>query len=254
MFWPRIISILSALWFLFFLELAVRYPSRLLSWETAALAGPLFFLAALLFKVRKQNLSVHRLGAPLAFLLSGAFLLLIFVDRSFSRQILIAVVSLFVYLELFYLALFVFQAKGYPVGGLEQLNVEVLVLSFLLFSFSLFGWLTFLAKNFWPVLLAEAVLSFLIFLEIFFSRKIEGRMALLPALFLTVLATEFFWAVALWPVGFFAKGLIFFLASLYLFYLSASQLAGRLSRQKAVGYFLAASLLIVVTLAMARWI
>lgn len=250
----RIFAFLSALWFLSFLELANYYPQRLLIWELTALIWPLIFLSILLVKIKKQKLPIHSLGLPLIFLLMGVFLALLFIDRSILRQVFIIFVSLFLYWGLYYLALFAWRAKEYVVGNLEQINLGILGLATFLLAVSFFGWLTFLAQSVWPILLVAAILFFLIFLEIFFLRKIEGRQGYLYSLILTVLAVEFFWSISLWPIGFKSKGLIFSLILLFLSYLSQNRLLGVFNKRKAVGYLIMVAVLISAILGMTRWI
>lgn len=254
MIWPKLVCLFPALWFLLFLELANRDPGHLLLWDIVALVLPAVFLITLLIKIKKQKLPIRHLGLPLVFLLAGALLLLLFLGHPALRQLLIFLISLLLYLDLYYLFLFTRQAKNYAIGSLEQLNLGILGFSLFLWAASFFGWVTFLAKSFWPVLLAAGAVFFLMLGEFFSLRKIETRRSYAVGLVLTVLATEFFWAISLWPIGFLSKGAIFSLTLLCLFYLAQGLVLKIFNKRRAFIYLALTAFLGVLILGTARWI
>ncbi len=252
--WPRLISFFSSLWLIIFLELGNYQPGRLLLWGILAVAGPALTLGLWLRKIRKQKMPIYGLGLPPFYLLLGTFLLLIFLDRPLFRQFLIIFSGFLFYIDLFYLGLFAGQNRGYPVGGLEKINIALLGWTAFLLAASFFGWVTFVAQNLWPVLLAVSILFFPLFQEIFYLRKIEIKKSAVVCLILTLLAVEFFWALALWPIGFISKGLVWTILLLYFSYLCQAWLLNAFNRRRAWSYGLFAAFLEVAVLMTTRWI
>lgn len=254
MFWSRIFSGLAVIWFLVFWELANYYPAFLLVCGLLAWLLPAAVLVFWLYRVRQQKLPAHHLAAAFVFFAFSLSFFLSLVDRSAWRQLIIVFSGFILYFDLTSLPLFVKHHKNYAVGSLEQINLAMLVWSVWLFSCFFFGWVTFLAKVFWPILLAAAGFFFLAFWEIFFLRKIDWKKSYQYSLVLSVLAVEFFWAVSLLPVGFVIKGLVFSLLALYLAYLGQGWLLEIYSRRRAAAWGVVISMLIVIVLGMARWI
>lgn len=254
MIWLRLFSFLAIVWFLVFWEMANYYPTFLMIFGLSAWLLPAAVLIYWLIIIRRQKMPVHHLAFSFLFFVLGLSLFLPLVDRPALRQLIIIFSGLMLYFNLAALPLFARRSKNYAVGSLEQINLAMLVWSIWLFSGFLFGWTTFLAKIFWPILLAAAGFFFLAFWEIFFLRKIDWKKSHQYSLVLSILVLEFFWAISLLPVGFVTKGLIFSLLILYLAYLGQGWLLEIYSRRRAVVWGIATGALIVVVLGMARWI
>lgn len=254
MFWSRIFSFLAVVWFLVFAELANYYPAFLLVFGLLAWLLPIVVLAFWLYRVRQQKLPAHHLALAFIFFAIGLSFFLPLVDRPSMRQALIIFSGFLLYFDLSSLPLFVKHHKNYAVGSLEQINLAILAWSIFLFSCFFFGWATFLAKIFWPILLAVVGFFFLAFWEMFFLRKIDWKKSYQHSLILGLLAVEFFWAISLLPIGFVTKGLVFSLSVLYLVYLGQSWLLEIYNRRRAVTWGIVIGVLIVIVLGMAKWI
>ncbi|MEK7189726.1 MAG: hypothetical protein AAB666_01960 [Patescibacteria group bacterium] len=254
MLWSRAFSFLAVVWFLVFWELANYYPAFLLVFGLLAWLGPAAVLAFWLYRVKRQKLPMHHLALAFLFFAIGLSFFLPLVDRPSTRQALIVFSGFLLYFDLSSLPLFVNHHKNYAVGSLEQINLAMLAWSIFLFSCFFFGWATFLAKIFWPILLAVAGFFFLAFWEMFFLRKIDWKKSYQHSLILSILAVEFFWAVAIWPVGFVTKGLVFSLLVLFLAFLGQGWLLGTYTRRRFAGWGVAIGILIIIILGMARWI
>ncbi|MBI5022726.1 MAG: hypothetical protein HZC05_00980 [Candidatus Magasanikbacteria bacterium] len=254
MIWSRIFSFLAVVWFLIFWELANYYPAFLLVFGSLAWLLPTVVLAFWFYRVRQQKLPAHHLALAFVFFVVGLSFFLPLVDRPSMRQAIIIFSGFLLYFDLVTLPLFVNHHKNYAVGSLEQINLAMLVWSIFLFSSFFFGWATFLAKSFWPILLAAAGFFFLAFWEMFFLRKIDWKKSYQHSLILSILAMEFFWAIAIWPVGFVTKGLIFSFIVLYLVYLIHGLLSGTYNRRRFATWGAVTGFLIVIVLGMARWI
>lgn len=254
MIWPRIFSNLAIIWFLVFWELANYYPTFLLVFGLIAWLLPAMVLIFWLYRVRQQKLPTHHLAMSFIFFAFGLSFFLPLVDRPSLRQVVIIFSGFTLYFDLSSLPLFARHHPSYAVGSLEQINLAMLGWSIFLTSSFFFGWATFLAKIFWPILLAVAGAFFLIFWEIFFLRKMDWKKSYQHSLILGLLAVEFFWAVALWPIGFVTKGLIFSLLVLYLAYLGQGWLLEIYSRRRAAAWGIVTGLLIIIILGAARWI
>lgn len=254
MFWSRIFSFLAVVWFLVFWELANYYPAFLVVFGVVAWLLPAVVLVFWLYRVRRQKMPVHHLALAFIFFVMGLSFFLPLVDRPALRQVVIIFSGFILYFDLASLPLFARRHQNYAVGSLEQINLAMLGWSIFLFSSFFFGWATFLAKIFWPILLAVAGFFFLAFWEIFFLRKIDWKKSYQHSLILGLLAMEFFWAVAIWPVGFVTKGLVFSLLALYLAYLGQGWLLGINNRRRFLTLGIVVGLLIIIILGMARWI
>jgi hypothetical protein len=254
MFWSRIFSFLVVVYFLVFAELANYYPAFLLAFGLLAWLLPAAVLAFWFYRVKQQKLPAHHLALAFVFFAIGLSSFLPLVDRPSMRQALIIFSGFLLYSDLAVLPLFVNHHKNYAVGSLEQINLAMLAWSIFLFSSFFFGWATFLAKVFWPILLAVAGFFFLAFWEMFFLRKIDWKKSYQHSLILSILAIEFFWAVSIWPVGFVTKGLVFSLLVLYLAYLGQAWLLGTYNRQRFASWGVTTGFLIIIVLAAARWI
>lgn len=254
MFWSRIFSGLAVVWFLIFWELANYYPAFLLAFGLAAWLLQVMVLIYWLMVIRRQKLPVHHLAVSFFFFVLGLSFFLPLVDQPVLRQVMIIFSGFILYFNLASLPLFARRNKNYAVGSLEQISLAMLSWSIWLFSCFLFGWATFLAKIFWPILLAAAGFFFMAFWEIFFLRKIDWRKSYQYSLVLSVLAVEFFWAISLLPVGFVTKGLVFSLLVLYLAYLGQGWLLETYNRRRALAWGIVMGVLVVVVLGMARWI
>lgn len=254
MFWSRVFSFLAIVWFLVFWELANYYPTFLMAFGLSAWLLPVVVLIYWLIMLRQEKLPAHHLALPFFFFVLGLSFFLPLVDRPVLRQLIIIFSGLMLYFDLATLPLFARRSKSYAVGSLEKINLAMLVWSIWLFSCFLFGWATFLAKVFWPIMLAAAGFFFLVFWEIFFLRKIDWKKSYQHSLILSVLAVEFFWAISLLPVGFVTKGLVFSLSILYLAYLGQGWLLETYSRYRAAAWGIVMGALIVIVLGMAKWI
>ena len=237
-----------------FAELANYYPAFLLVFGLMAWILPTVVLAFWLYRVKQQKLPMHYLGLSFIFFAVGLSFFLPLVDRPSMRQALIIFSGFLLYFDLSSLPLFVKHHKNYAVGSLEQINLAMLSWSIFLFSSFFFGWATFLAKVFWPILIAVAGFFFLAFWEMFFLRKIDWKKSYQHSLILSILAVEFFWSVAIWPVGFVTKGLVFSLIVLYLAYLGQAWILGTYNRQRFVSWSIVTGILIIIVLGIARWI
>lgn len=254
MFWSRIFSFLAIVWFLIFAELANYYPAFLLVFGLLAWLLPAAILVFWLYRVRQQKLPAHHLAVAFVFFAISLSFFLPLVDRPALRQVLIIFSGFLLYFDLTTLPLFVRHHKNYAVGSLEQINLTMLAWSVFLFSCFFFGWATFLAKIFWPILLAAAGFFFLAFWEIFFLRKINWKKSYQYSLVLSVLSLEFFWAISLLPIGFVTKGLIFSLVALYLAYFGQGWLLETYIRRRAAVWGIVIVAIVSVALGMARWI
>lgn len=250
----KILALLPAVWFLFFWEMAYRFPTRLILFFLAALPFPVIFLIVILRRIKKQGLPVQILGAPPLIFLASGLIGSFFVDRPFLARLLMIVAFFLLFLDFYYLDLFSRQNKRYPIGILEKINFGLIGFSFFLISASLFGWVTFLAQTLWPFLLVAAAAFYFLFLEMFFLRKIETPGLYFYNLILVFLAIEFFWAISLLPVGFFIKGLVLTLVALYLSAAGRQIISETFSWKIAGRYLVFLLILIAAILGLAKWI
>lgn len=268
------LPIVSSSWFVFFLFLANGHPKNLMS--LAALGWLLPLAALLVFSLElRGRLSLVSLWLPTVSLLLSFTSIFIFLDRLLSRQVLLGGAAVILYLDFFYLYLFVSrgapaqaphqskhdtgQAQVYNHRVLARANFNFIFLSVFLGVSAIFAWSVFLANTLWPLLiiiflLITGLTGLMLYEHLTAFGKIVSPALWLLAVVIGLLAAQFFWVLNLWPVGFLIKGAVFSLLVYFLIYLARAWLAETFNRRTVWKVFILCLATIVIILLMARWV
>lgn len=231
--------------FFVFLELANRQVDYVIWWGLGSLIWAMG-AALMVWSQKEKKLIILKLPFFI-FLLSSSFFLL-FLDRPVFRHFLIIISSILIFWYLI--------DSGEKRGQDEIKNKTEIILFFSLFFLIsiLSGWLTFLARQFWPVLLSIEVIFFLFFLSFFVWRGLSARPMILPALVASLFMGEFFWALNLLSLGFLTKSFLFTLSAIYLAFILNWRLQKNFSSRKFLVLTSIFGFLIIIILSSARWI
>lgn len=259
MVWPTKIIALSPAFlagggYCMFSWLAGRQPERLIWFGLAALATVAVAAEPFLLRLRRQELTVYTTRAPLYYLAVLGFAMMIFIDRPSLRLVLTTVNGFLIFLEVYLLFLFTTRSVNYPTKSLEQVNIALIFLSLFYFFGISFGWLTFLANNFWTVMLATAILSWPLYWIFFILRPLEGAPRLLMSLILSLLTAEMLWGVGLWPMGFLARAWALMVLAVLALLLCLWWFSKKWQKRRVIGSILIALLAITMVLIAVRWV
>lgn len=243
-------SVIVVLGFAGFLELAQRHVGLIFLWSSLAwLWGAIG--AIVIWYCKKKETSFVLNFLPLFFFFTSNIFLLLFLDRGFFRQILIIISSLLIF---WYLIILSSEKNNQEDNrSYEATDMIILFTLFLIIS-TLFGWLTFLANQFWPILLLAIIFFWLFFLVSFKIQPGEKRSIILPAVIASFMSGELFWSFSLLPVGFLIKGLALSLLIIYLKFLLVWHLRKNWSIRRFLVHSLVFLVLIILILTSARWI
>lgn len=254
MIWGMIWGLISAGFYVFFLELAISFSGQLFWFGLLAILVPVVISSWFFYRFRKIKLASHPLRLPFYFLLLGGFLLMVFADRPVLRQLLIIFTGLLIFLDLYFLYIFTRRSKEYPTKSLEQINIALIFFSLFSIWTVIFGWVAFLANIFWPALVAGALVSWVLIFEFLKLRLVESRPASFLAVVLSVLAVEFFWALSLWPIGFIIKGWLLMVILGFIVYGTAAWQNKNFVWKSYVAYLAVFLMITAAVLSTARWV
>jgi len=240
------LAFLAAVGFFSFLEIANQHANYVIWWEMTAVVWVIGL--TLLLWSREKKFLVWLL--PFFIFLVGSSLLLLFLDRPIFRHFLIIISSLLIWWYLI-------EKDRLKEKVAEEMKgkTEIILLFSLFFLISILsGWLTFLARQFWPVLLLAEIFFFLFYLSFFVLRGLAARLAILPALAAALFMGELFWTLNLLSLGFLTRALLFTLSAIYLAFVFNWRLQKVFFQKKFLalsGFFL---ILIIIILSSTRWI
>lgn len=249
-----LVPLFAAGGFVGLLELANYYSTWLILFGVLAVVWPILCSEFFLRLHRRSGFTAHHFSLPFLSLIISTFLIFIFIDRPLLRQIIIIVVGGLVYLDLSFLCLSVRGSTKYPPRALERVSLVLLALSaFFLFS-TLFGWVTFLANTFWPTLILAIITSWLLGFESLLLNHREIAKVAFISLIISVILMEFFWVISLWPLGFLIKGWILTIIMLNSLGIASDYLYKKFQPKKTLFRGIFSAILIVLIMAVARWI
>lgn len=253
MTWRNFLPAVFSSGYLIFLELANHYVGEMLWWEMAALLLSVGYFWFLRREVKKGDSKQDLAGFSFFLFLVGSFVFLIFVDRPFFRQLTILTSAALLYLYFHFLILSLGRKTELEIKKFFLIREALTVSAFFLFFSFFFGWLTFLGKAFWLVVLISMVTTAILSKDFFYSLKMKEKISI-PILVNSLLLGEFFWALYLLPVGFLVKGLLSVILWSWLSQAIAGySVEGKLTKKfgfLSVFFFL----LIILILSTTRWI
>ena len=249
----RILTFLSTVLILIFLELLLIYPNGVY-----IIAGVIFLIIyfSILYLTTKKILSKdfwNFLITPLFFLSSG-FILLLFLESTIIKHIFIFGLAVIYYLILFNLFSFKFKSYKYQPYALENLFSYINLISAFLFYSSIFCFHLFF--NISKLILLPIVFIFTLLLnyQSFWVNKIEFKRSIFFTSIISLIFLELFWAIFYLPTGYFVNAVILVVIYYIIVNISRDYLTDNIGKKQIKKYFYIGVSVLILTLATAQWV
>ncbi|MBI2415474.1 MAG: hypothetical protein HYV33_02290 [Candidatus Kerfeldbacteria bacterium] len=166
---------------------------------------------------------------------------------------LIAVISLFYFIYVKHLAVYVGDPAHYVPYSLEHISTYSNVVASFFFYVSIFMFFILQVSRLRYMMLMALVVTAVIVWQTFWIQKITGRAARWFIIAITLVITETVWVVHFWPVSFFVSGFLLTLVLYVLLHLCRHHLTTTLTRTIIWRYLGIGGLAAVLLLLTARW-
>jgi len=228
------------------------FPAQII-WVIGVALVLLFLLLARLIGWSFNKLDFWLFLSPAFFLAVAAFFLLLFLEGSGMKILVITLATFLIWLFAENLFAFLHLPRAYQVNALEHLSLVVNVVSIYFFSTALFATRLFLSAPLWLLVPIFAVVTFVLAVSTFWICKTEKERLLPNALGGTLLATELFVVLTLLPGGFFPNAALLTLFFYLFLGIVRAKLLNKLNKSILKRYLLTVALLTLIIIFTARW-
>ncbi|RJR30872.1 hypothetical protein C4569_03750 [Candidatus Parcubacteria bacterium] len=190
---------------------------------------------------------------PLLYLF-GVLSFLLFIEINIIKIAFAFIFSFLIWIFLENLYLSFNQPQKYQLYGFQNFsNYFNLITVFLIYS-SFYGYIVFLRVPLWPLLIAVAVVTFLVLEELMWASEINLKRSWLYNLVTVIIIAEGFWTVAFLPSSMYVDGLILTVIYYLLSGVFLNKLLGILDNSVIRRYVIISVIILAVVLMSAKWI
>lgn len=192
-------------------------------------------------------------GLSFLFFLSSFLFCVSFLPSGLFRHFFVLLVTFLFYSVLENVFNFLYRIDVYQPHSLESLFNYLNLLIFFFLSLNFYGLIFFLNMSFWLLLFVFFLAVLLLSFYYFWANKILNRENMLHIFIITLILTEFFWAVSFLPTNFYVDSLLLLLIYYLMTIMSKYYILKILNKKLIKQHLIVAGAALLLILLTARW-
>ncbi|MEA2064927.1 MAG: hypothetical protein U9O66_01350 [Patescibacteria group bacterium] len=250
--WPKFIWIISFLAFVFIFFFVWKIlPKNISTRQGLRNSRSLIFKITKIAKIFVEEKNYFFLASPI-FLLCGAILFLMFLENDILMHLSILLFSFifFLFSESLFANFYDYQSQSYP---LENVLTGINLLALFLIYSHIFLFLALFHFSLWIMLPFLILTTFVSTFQLFYIYKIARKINYFYSIIATIIILEIFWSIMFLPTNFYVNGLILINVYYIIIGMSYFYFTEVLAKARVVRHLLISLIIIILTLATAKW-